>query len=83
MKKVICTYDEWEIFTQNGKTYYCDYDEQIAREIVLVKAIPYELVEKMTEPELFDLDVTYDVSGELDDDRSYCYWIYANSNNQA
>ena len=79
MKKVICTYDEWEIFTQNGKTYFYDYGEQIAREIVLVKAIPYERTETMTEPELFDFNVIYDVSGELDDDRSYCYWCMKNN----
>ena len=75
-QRVICAYDDWEIFEKNGKTYFRDLDDRDTHEVTLVKTIPYELAKEMTEWDLIDpdFDFDFDVAGELDDDRSYCYW---------
>ena len=73
---VICTYDDFVIFEENGKTYFRDLDDGTTEEVILVKTIPYDIVKEMAERDVIDPNFVFDVSGELDDDRSYCYWKY-------
>ncbi len=73
---VICSYDEWEIYLENGRSYLKEYDTNTVKEVTPIFALPYELAKVMSEEELFEADFEYDVSGELDTDRSYCYWKY-------
>ena len=73
-KKVICTYDDYIIFEENGKTYYQGEEDNAAQEVVLVKSVFVGLDTRIAESELIDPGFNFDVSGELDEETTYCYW---------
>ena len=75
-KNVICTYDDFVIFTEDGKQYFEDLNDGDTKELVLVKTIPVGLENDVSESNLIDPDFEFDASGELDEERIYCYWKY-------
>ena len=75
-KNVICTYDDYVIFEESGKQFFKDLNDQTIKEVVLVKSIPVDLENDIAENDLIDPAFEFDVSGELDNERIYCYWKY-------
>lgn len=67
---IICSYDDFQVIKENGSYYYIDEDG--IRELDLILSIP---IGEQTERELFDY-CDCDISGELDNERVYCYWNY-------
>ena len=67
---VICSYDDYKVIEENGKLYFIDEDGK--RELELILSIP---IGEQTDEELMDY-CGCDVSGELDNERVYCYWNF-------
>ena len=70
--KVICSYDIFKIFYEDGK-YYAENEEGI-RKVELVKSVPFPEYEDLSDDEIFDLCDDYGFGGELDDRSAYCFW---------
>ena len=73
-EEVICSYDNFKIIERGEETIYID--EEGERLIECVFAVP---VGELTEEQLingYGFSGEFDVSGELDDARIYCYWCF-------
>ena len=74
-KKFICCYDGWAIIEYKDNLFFLDFEDM---EIKLVKQVAAVAITNQSDIELEDnSDVPrYDVSGELDSERVYCYWRF-------
>ena len=63
--RAICTYDDFAIYEHEGKQYVVQEVKMIDR-IYIDNQTEHTLLDSCREP--------YDFSGELDHERTYCFW---------
>ena len=73
----IITYDDFAIFyDEDADTFYMqgEYTDEEMVELEEVLVLDEKTFEEMTDDELVDYDVDYDIGGEFDDGTGYAYY---------
>ena len=73
--KFICTYKDFAIIEHSEKQYYLCFEDMAIKQVEPVAAL-YITNQSITELEDNNSVSRYDVSGELDNQRIYCYWRF-------
>lgn len=75
---IVCEYNDFIIFENDGKFYYKESDSEETKEIELVDRILLECDKLISDSKLLDPGFDFDVSGELFNEPFYCYWKFVN-----
>lgn len=76
-KNIICEYDDFIIFEDDGKFYYKESDNEEVKEVVFIGRILLEPDRDISDGELMNPGFDFDISGELFNEPFYCYWNFA------
>ena len=75
---IVCEYNDFIIFENDGKLYYKESDSEGVKEVELVDRVLLEYDKPVSDSKLLDPGFDFDVSGELFNEPFYCYWKFVN-----